>query len=63
MLDGALARMAEKVTPFGAFLDSTLDRVSEGFVLAAIAYLLARTKDSAVDAALGGAGPSGQRHW
>ena len=38
MLDGALARLAQKVTPFGAFLDSTLDRVSEGVVFAAIAY-------------------------
>ena len=41
MLDGALARLAQKVTPFGAFLDSTLDRVSEGVMFAAIAYLLA----------------------
>jgi CDP-diacylglycerol--glycerol-3-phosphate 3-phosphatidyltransferase len=41
MLDGALARMSQKVTPFGAFLDSTLDRVSEGVILSAIAYLLA----------------------
>jgi CDP-diacylglycerol--glycerol-3-phosphate 3-phosphatidyltransferase len=41
MLDGALARLAQKVTPFGAFLDSTLDRVSEGVVFAAIGYLLA----------------------
>lgn len=41
MLDGALARLAQKVTPFGAFLDSTLDRVSEGVILAAIGYLMA----------------------
>ncbi|MBN1321436.1 MAG: CDP-alcohol phosphatidyltransferase family protein [Thermoleophilia bacterium] len=41
MLDGALARLAQKVTPFGAFLDSTLDRVSEGVMFAAIAYMLA----------------------
>jgi CDP-diacylglycerol---glycerol-3-phosphate 3-phosphatidyltransferase len=41
MLDGALARLSQKVTPFGAFLDSTLDRVSEGVVLAGIGYLLA----------------------
>jgi CDP-diacylglycerol---glycerol-3-phosphate 3-phosphatidyltransferase len=51
MLDGALARLTKKVTPFGAFLDSTLDRVSEGVVLAAIAYLLAGEGRS-VDAAL-----------
>jgi CDP-diacylglycerol--glycerol-3-phosphate 3-phosphatidyltransferase len=41
MLDGSLARLTQKVTPFGAFLDSTLDRVSEGLVLAGIAYFLA----------------------
>ena len=41
MLDGALARLAQKVTPFGAFLDSTLDRVSEGVMFGGIAYLLA----------------------
>jgi CDP-diacylglycerol--glycerol-3-phosphate 3-phosphatidyltransferase len=42
ILDGALARAGGKTTPFGAFLDSTTDRVSEGFMLAAIAYVLAR---------------------
>ena len=42
MLDGALARSANKVTPFGAFFDSTLDRFSEGVMLAAIAYSFAR---------------------
>ena len=31
ILDGALARAGGKTTPFGAFLDSTTDRVSEGF--------------------------------
>jgi CDP-diacylglycerol--glycerol-3-phosphate 3-phosphatidyltransferase len=43
ILDGALARAGGKTTPFGAFLDSTTDRVSEGFMLAAIAYVLARS--------------------
>ena len=41
ILDGALARAGGKTTPFGAFLDSTTDRISEGFMLAAIAYILA----------------------
>jgi CDP-diacylglycerol--glycerol-3-phosphate 3-phosphatidyltransferase len=40
-LDGALAPRRRKSTPFGAFLDSTTDRVSEGFMLAAIAYIFA----------------------
>ncbi len=42
ILDGALARAGGSSTPFGAFLDSTTDRVSEGFVLAAIAFVFAR---------------------
>jgi CDP-diacylglycerol--glycerol-3-phosphate 3-phosphatidyltransferase len=41
MLDGSLARLTQKVTPFGAFLDSSLDRVSEGMILAGVAYFLA----------------------
>jgi CDP-diacylglycerol--glycerol-3-phosphate 3-phosphatidyltransferase len=41
ILDGALARAGGKTTPFGAFLDSTTDRISEGFMLTAIAYILA----------------------
>jgi len=43
ILDGALARAGGKATPFGAFIDSTTDRVSEGFMLTAIAWVLART--------------------
>jgi CDP-diacylglycerol--glycerol-3-phosphate 3-phosphatidyltransferase len=42
ILDGALARHGGKATPFGAFLDSISDRVSEGFVLTAIALVLSR---------------------
>jgi CDP-diacylglycerol--glycerol-3-phosphate 3-phosphatidyltransferase len=41
ILDGALARAGGKTTPVGAFVDSTTDRVSEGFMLTAIAYVLA----------------------
>ena len=41
ILDGALARAGGKTTPFGAFLDSTTDRMGEGFMLTAIAYILA----------------------
>ncbi|KFI21360.1 CDP-alcohol phosphatidyltransferase family protein [Nitrosococcus oceani] len=40
ILDGALARLDKKTTPFGAFLDSTLDRMGEGAILMAIAYHL-----------------------
>jgi CDP-diacylglycerol--glycerol-3-phosphate 3-phosphatidyltransferase len=42
ILDGALARAGGKTTPFGAFLDSTTDRVGEGAMLGAIALVFAR---------------------
>ena len=35
-LDGRYSRMSGKGTPFGAFLDSTLDRIEEGIVLTAV---------------------------
>ena len=41
MLDGILARLIGTPTRFGAFLDSTMDRVSEGVVFAAIGYRFA----------------------
>ena len=41
MLDGRYSRMSGKGSAFGAFLDSTLDRVSEGIVLAAAATVAA----------------------
>jgi len=42
-LDGRYSRMSGKGTPFGAFLDSTLDRLEEGIVLIAVgAYFAAR---------------------
>jgi CDP-diacylglycerol--glycerol-3-phosphate 3-phosphatidyltransferase len=42
ILDGALARAGGKATPFGAFLDSTTDRIGEAFMLGSIALALAR---------------------
>ncbi|HEX3227029.1 MAG TPA: CDP-alcohol phosphatidyltransferase family protein [Gaiellaceae bacterium] len=42
ILDGALARAGGKSTVFGAFLDSTTDRVGEGAMLGAIALVFAR---------------------
>ena len=42
ILDGALARAGGKSTAFGAFIDSTTDRVGEGAMLAAIALVFAR---------------------
>jgi CDP-diacylglycerol--glycerol-3-phosphate 3-phosphatidyltransferase len=50
-LDGRYSRMSGKGTAFGAFLDSTLDRVEEGIVLAAVgAYFSSRGNDLAVAA-------------
>ncbi len=37
-VDGALARRSNKVSSFGAFLDSTVDRVADFIPLAALAY-------------------------
>ena len=49
ILDGALARVGGSSTVFGAFLDSTTDRVGEGAMLAAIALVFARNgNDTAV---------------
>ncbi len=42
ILDGALARAGGKTTPFGAFLDSTTDRVGEAAMLGAIGLVFAR---------------------
>jgi len=42
MLDGAVARLGKQVTAFGAFLDSTSDRLAEGVVLGSIALLYAK---------------------
>jgi CDP-diacylglycerol--glycerol-3-phosphate 3-phosphatidyltransferase len=50
-LDGRYSRMSGKGTPFGAFLDSTLDRIEEGIVLTAVAaYFASRNDDLAVAA-------------
>ncbi len=47
-LDGRYSRMSGKGTLFGAFLDSTLDRVEEGIVIAAVAgYFASRGEDFA----------------
>ncbi len=50
-LDGRYSRMSGKGTPFGAFLDSTLDRLEEGIVLIAVgAYFAAQHNEVAVAA-------------
>ena len=50
-LDGRYSRMSGKGTPFGAFLDSTLDRAEEGIVLTAVAvYFASQDMQAAVAA-------------
>ena len=50
-LDGRYSRMSGKGTLFGAFLDSTLDRIEEGLVLTAVAWYFADSGDSLAAAA------------
>jgi CDP-diacylglycerol--glycerol-3-phosphate 3-phosphatidyltransferase len=45
ILDGALARSRGEATVFGAFIDSTTDRISEGAVLCAATLVFARDGD------------------
>ncbi|MFA4928021.1 MAG: CDP-alcohol phosphatidyltransferase family protein [Patulibacter sp.] len=44
-LDGRYSRMSGKGTTFGAFLDSTLDRIEEGIVLVAVVMVYAKHGD------------------
>lgn len=38
LLDGAVARMTGKVTAFGGFLDSTIDRISDFLIISAFGF-------------------------
>ena len=51
-LDGRYSRMSGKGTPFGAFLDSTLDRLEEGIVLTAAGAYFASLHDQVAVAAV-----------
>ena len=51
-LDGRYSRMSGKGTPFGAFLDSSLDRMEEGIVLAAVGAHFAGEGDELAVAAV-----------
>ncbi|MBJ7472709.1 MAG: CDP-alcohol phosphatidyltransferase family protein [Solirubrobacteraceae bacterium] len=50
MLDGKYSRMSGKASPFGAFLDSTLDRIEEGVMLTVIAAIFAADGDKLLTA-------------
>jgi CDP-diacylglycerol---glycerol-3-phosphate 3-phosphatidyltransferase len=47
LLDGTMARIRGGSTRFGAFLDSSMDRVADGAVFGAVAYWLATQGDHA----------------
>jgi CDP-diacylglycerol--glycerol-3-phosphate 3-phosphatidyltransferase len=50
-MDGRYSRMSGKGSQFGAFLDSTLDRIEEGIVLTAVAAVFAAHDDQLAAAA------------
>jgi CDP-diacylglycerol--glycerol-3-phosphate 3-phosphatidyltransferase len=51
MLDGAMARARGYSTPFGAFLDSTMDRIADSAVFGSLAFWLGNTGHPAPAAA------------
>jgi CDP-diacylglycerol--glycerol-3-phosphate 3-phosphatidyltransferase len=52
LFDGAVARAARTESRFGAFLDSTTDRLSDGILLSAVAWHLAFSPDGRLGFAL-----------
>lgn len=52
LIDGAMARRSGRTSPFGAFLDSTLDRVGDAAIFAGLAMYYVGPGDSDVFAAL-----------
>ncbi len=52
ILDGAVARVTEKMRPYGAFLDSTTDRYAEVITYAALLYHYVAQRVSALPAML-----------
>src|SRR6476620_8099990 len=52
LLDGYMARTTGKSSPFGAFLDSTLDRIGDGAIFAGLALYFAGSGDSTLYLAL-----------
>ncbi len=52
MLDGALARITQQSSTFGAFLDSTLDRYSESVTFLALAFFYSRSSSTRLELVL-----------
>lgn len=47
LLDGTMARMRGGTSRFGAFLDSSMDRIADGTIFGAVTYWLASQQDQA----------------
>jgi CDP-diacylglycerol--glycerol-3-phosphate 3-phosphatidyltransferase len=52
LLDGAMARVTGRITSFGSFLDSTLDRYSEVVLYGGLLYYVLHTSDAVLGALL-----------
>jgi len=52
LLDGAVARHTNRVTRFGALLDSTIDRLSEAVLLFGLLCYYARQQDTSLEVIL-----------
>ncbi|HEX5505698.1 MAG TPA: CDP-alcohol phosphatidyltransferase family protein [Thermomicrobiales bacterium] len=52
MLDGAMAKVTNRITTFGSFLDSTLDRYSEAILYAGLLFYVLTTRDARLGAVL-----------
>lgn len=52
LLDGAVARITNRVTRFGALLDSTLDRLSEAVLLFGLLWYYAWKQDASIEVIL-----------
>ena len=52
LLDGAMAKITDQVTPFGSFLDSTLDRYSEVILYGGLLVYILSTPDAKIGAIL-----------
>ena len=53
LLDGTMARLAGRQGPWGSFLDSTTDRITDGVLFAALAYWAMSTGDTAFTVSAG----------
>ncbi|HET8626428.1 MAG TPA: CDP-alcohol phosphatidyltransferase family protein [Thermomicrobiales bacterium] len=52
MLDGAMAKVTNRITTFGSFLDSTLDRYSEAILYLGLLLYVLTTRDARLGAVL-----------